>query len=95
VTHALAIEHATRAGFAVYDFMAGANRLKASFASHWTEMVWLEVRRPARQSALWSWLLSSGWSSGGQRVTRAAIGLNSWPDRTREPAADHVAADRS
>ena len=36
VTHALAIEQATRAGFAVYDFMAGENRLKASFASHWT-----------------------------------------------------------
>jgi CelD/BcsL family acetyltransferase involved in cellulose biosynthesis len=44
VTHALAIEHAARAGFAVYDFMAGANRLKTSFASHWSEMVWLAVQ---------------------------------------------------
>ena len=52
VTHALAIEQATRAGFATYDFMAGGNRLKASFASHWTEIVWLAVQGP---SAI-SWL---------------------------------------
>ena len=45
VSHALAIEQATRAGFAVYDFLAGENRLKASFASHWSEMVWLAVQR--------------------------------------------------
>ncbi|HEX6111633.1 MAG TPA: GNAT family N-acetyltransferase, partial [Geminicoccaceae bacterium] len=44
VTHALAIEQAMREGFAIYDFMAGDNRLKASFASHWTEMVWLAVQ---------------------------------------------------
>jgi CelD/BcsL family acetyltransferase involved in cellulose biosynthesis len=43
VTHALAIEQATRAGFAAYDFMAGENRLKASFASDWSEMLWLGV----------------------------------------------------
>jgi CelD/BcsL family acetyltransferase involved in cellulose biosynthesis len=52
LSHALAIEQAVRDGFAAYDFMAGENRLKASFASHWNEMVWLAVRRP---SAL-SWL---------------------------------------
>jgi CelD/BcsL family acetyltransferase involved in cellulose biosynthesis len=52
LSHALAIEQALRAGFAVYDFMAGENRLKASFASDREEMVWLSVRRP---SAL-SWL---------------------------------------
>jgi CelD/BcsL family acetyltransferase involved in cellulose biosynthesis len=52
VTHALAIEQATRAGFAVYDFMAGENRLKASFASHWTEMLWLAVQG----SSAVSWL---------------------------------------
>src|SRR5918996_574376 len=51
VSHALAIEQALRDGFAVYDFMAGENRLKASFASDWGEMVWLAVRR---RSAL-SW----------------------------------------
>jgi CelD/BcsL family acetyltransferase involved in cellulose biosynthesis len=95
LTHALAIEHATRAGFAVYDLMAGANRLKASFASHGTEMVWLGVRRPAGRSALWSWLLSKGCRSRGQGATGAAIGLNSLPDRTCGPAADHVAAARS
>ena len=52
VTHALAIEQAARAGFAVYDFMAGENRLKASFASHWTEMVWLAVQAPSAVSWL-------------------------------------------
>ena len=52
ISHALAIEQALRDGFAVYDFMAGQNRLKASFASDWGEMVWLAVRR---RSAL-SWL---------------------------------------
>jgi CelD/BcsL family acetyltransferase involved in cellulose biosynthesis len=52
VAHALAIERATHAGFAVYDFMAGENRLKASFASHWTAMAWLAVQGP---SAI-SWL---------------------------------------
>jgi CelD/BcsL family acetyltransferase involved in cellulose biosynthesis len=46
VSHALAIEHALREGFAIYDFMAGENRLKAGFASHWSDMVWLSVRRP-------------------------------------------------
>jgi CelD/BcsL family acetyltransferase involved in cellulose biosynthesis len=45
VTHALAIERAMREGFAIYDFMAGENRLKASFASHWSEMLWLAVER--------------------------------------------------
>jgi CelD/BcsL family acetyltransferase involved in cellulose biosynthesis len=47
VSHALAIEQAMREGFAIYDFMAGENRLKASFASHWSEMVWLSVQRPS------------------------------------------------
>jgi CelD/BcsL family acetyltransferase involved in cellulose biosynthesis len=52
VTHALAIEQALREGFAVYDFMAGENRLKAGFASHWSDMVWLSVRRPSAASWL-------------------------------------------
>jgi CelD/BcsL family acetyltransferase involved in cellulose biosynthesis len=52
VSHALAIEQATRAGFAVYDFMSGENRLKASFASHWTDMAWLAVQG----SSAVSWL---------------------------------------
>jgi CelD/BcsL family acetyltransferase involved in cellulose biosynthesis len=52
VSHALAIEQATREGFAVYDFMAGENRLKESFASHWSEMVWLSVQRPSAVSWL-------------------------------------------
>ena len=34
-----------REGYVTYDFMAGENRLKASFASHWRDMVWLSVQR--------------------------------------------------
>lgn len=40
VTHALAIRHAFRAGLHVYDFMAGYNRLKASFATRCEPMLW-------------------------------------------------------
>jgi CelD/BcsL family acetyltransferase involved in cellulose biosynthesis len=52
VSHALAIEQAMRDGFAVYDFMAGENRLKASLASHWSDMMWLAVQR----RSMLSWL---------------------------------------
>jgi hypothetical protein len=31
--------------------MAGENRLKASLASHWRDMVWLSVQRPS--AAFW------------------------------------------
>jgi CelD/BcsL family acetyltransferase involved in cellulose biosynthesis len=47
VSHALAIEQALAEGFSVYDFMAGANRLKASFASHSDHMLWIAIRRPS------------------------------------------------
>lgn len=69
LTHALAIEQALRDGFAAYDFMAGENRLKASFASHWDDMVWLAVQRP---SAL-SWLERrlAGFGVGERRVGSA------------------------
>jgi CelD/BcsL family acetyltransferase involved in cellulose biosynthesis len=52
VSHALAIEQALRDGFAVYDFLAGANRLKASFASDWDDMVWLALQRRSARSWL-------------------------------------------
>lgn len=52
VSHALAIEEALRTGVATYDFMAGDNRLKASFASDWDDMVWLAIRRPSPVSWL-------------------------------------------
>jgi CelD/BcsL family acetyltransferase involved in cellulose biosynthesis len=51
VSHALAIEQALRDGFAVYDFMAGENRLKASFASDRDDMVWLALQR--RSARTW------------------------------------------
>jgi CelD/BcsL family acetyltransferase involved in cellulose biosynthesis len=68
LSHALAIEQALRDGFATYDFMAGENRLKASFASHREDMTWLSVRRP---SAL-SWL-ERGLAALGAPARRAAL----------------------
>jgi CelD/BcsL family acetyltransferase involved in cellulose biosynthesis len=46
VTHALAIGHAFRAGMRVYDFMAGHNRLKESFATRCEPMLWQVVHQP-------------------------------------------------
>jgi CelD/BcsL family acetyltransferase involved in cellulose biosynthesis len=46
VTHALAIRQAFRSGARVYDFMAGHNRLKASFATRCEPMLWQTVQQP-------------------------------------------------
>jgi CelD/BcsL family acetyltransferase involved in cellulose biosynthesis len=46
VTHALAIRHAFRSGASIYDFMAGHNRLKASFATRCEPMLWQVVQQP-------------------------------------------------
>lgn len=46
VAHALAIRHAFRAGAQVYDFMAGHNRLKESFATNCQPMLWQVVQHP-------------------------------------------------
>ena len=46
VTHALAIGHAFRSGMRVYDFMAGRNRLKESFATRCEPMLWQAVEQP-------------------------------------------------
>ena len=46
VCHALAIENAAEAGVEVYDFLAGANRLKQSFASETYMMSWATLTRP-------------------------------------------------
>lgn len=46
VTHALAIRHAFRSGASVYDFMAGQNRLKESFATRCEPMLWQVVQQP-------------------------------------------------
>ncbi|HKO08641.1 MAG TPA: GNAT family N-acetyltransferase [Alphaproteobacteria bacterium] len=45
VAHALAIEHNYAAGEKVYDFMAGANRLKQSFATERYMMEWHVFQR--------------------------------------------------
>jgi CelD/BcsL family acetyltransferase involved in cellulose biosynthesis len=46
VTHFLAIRHAFRSGARVYDFMAGRNRLKESFATRCEPMLWQTVQQP-------------------------------------------------
>jgi CelD/BcsL family acetyltransferase involved in cellulose biosynthesis len=46
VTHFLAIRHAFRSGAQVYDFMAGRNRLKESFATRCEPMLWQVVQQP-------------------------------------------------
>ena len=46
VTHALAIGHAFHGGLRVYDFMAGRNRLKESFATRCEPMLWQVVQQP-------------------------------------------------
>jgi CelD/BcsL family acetyltransferase involved in cellulose biosynthesis len=46
VTHALAIQHAFRSGAAVYDLMAGRNRLKESLATRCEPMWWQTFQQP-------------------------------------------------
>jgi CelD/BcsL family acetyltransferase involved in cellulose biosynthesis len=63
VTHALAIEASFRAGAQVYDFMAGRNQLKESFATARTEMVWQTVQQPrlAFRAEHWARRLRDAW----------------------------------
>jgi len=46
VAHALAIRRAFRSGARVYDFMAGRNRLKQSFATRCEPMLWQVFQQP-------------------------------------------------
>src|SRR5579872_5140439 len=46
VSHALAIAHNASAGATVYDFLAGENQLKTSFATDRYELTWQIVRQP-------------------------------------------------
>jgi CelD/BcsL family acetyltransferase involved in cellulose biosynthesis len=73
VSHALAIEQALAEGFAIYDFMAGANRLKTSFASHSDHMLWIAIRRPSLRTRVARRL-------GARRVTLLA------PEQLADPA---------
>jgi len=46
VAHAMAIGEAYRSGAYVYDFMAGRNRLKESFATRCEPMLWHVIQQP-------------------------------------------------
>lgn len=64
--HALAIEHAARAGYAVYDLLAGDRRYKHSLATGSVKLSWLRIQRPRVRFAIEDWL---------RRCKRAALGL--------------------
>jgi CelD/BcsL family acetyltransferase involved in cellulose biosynthesis len=72
VTHALAIRHAFRSGAAVYDFMAGHNRLKESFATCCEPMVWqvIQQNRLAFRLEDLARRLKQALSSAGPRAER-------------------------
>jgi CelD/BcsL family acetyltransferase involved in cellulose biosynthesis len=52
VCHALAIDHAARAGHRWYDFLAGQSRYKQSLATDARELVWLRLQKPRLRFAL-------------------------------------------
>ncbi len=52
VSHVLAIEHNFRLGVGIYDFLAGTNRLKSSFATGHRDMHWTTVQLPRMRFAL-------------------------------------------
>jgi CelD/BcsL family acetyltransferase involved in cellulose biosynthesis len=65
VTHALAIRHAFQSGAGIYDFMAGRNRLKESFATRCEPMLWQVFQQPR---------LAFRLEHLGRRFKRAIIG---------------------
>jgi CelD/BcsL family acetyltransferase involved in cellulose biosynthesis len=65
VCHALAIRDAFRRGVKIYDFMAGRNRLKQSFATRCDPMWWQVVRQPRLRFRLEDW---------GRRAKEAVVG---------------------
>jgi CelD/BcsL family acetyltransferase involved in cellulose biosynthesis len=75
VTHALAVQHAFRTGAHVYDFMAGRNRLKESFATRCEPMLWQVVQQPRlvfRIEDLGRQLKSVLWPAGQRDRKRSA-----------------------
>lgn len=52
VCHALAIEHAARAGHRWYDFLAGQSRYKQSLATDARALVWARIQKPRLRFAL-------------------------------------------
>ena len=66
VSHALAIRHAYRSGARIYDFMAGRNRLKESFATRCEPMLWQVAQQPSL--ALHVGRLAGGLSRIGRKI---------------------------
>jgi len=52
VCHALAVEHAARAGHRWYDFLAGQSRYKQSLATDARALVWVRIQKPRLRFAL-------------------------------------------
>jgi CelD/BcsL family acetyltransferase involved in cellulose biosynthesis len=66
VSHALAIREAYRSGAEVYDFLAGRNRLKESYATRCDNMLWQIVQQPR---------LSFRLEHHGRRLKEAMLSL--------------------
>jgi CelD/BcsL family acetyltransferase involved in cellulose biosynthesis len=52
VCHALAVDHAARAGLRWYDFLAGGSRYKQSLATDARQLVWFRIQKPRLRFAL-------------------------------------------
>ncbi|HEX3757536.1 MAG TPA: GNAT family N-acetyltransferase [Kofleriaceae bacterium] len=52
VCHALAVDHAARAGHRWYDFLAGQSRYKQSLATDARALVWARIQKPRLRFAL-------------------------------------------
>jgi hypothetical protein len=84
VTHALAIRQAFRSGAHVYDFMAGRNRLKQSFATSCESMLWQVFQQPR---------LALRLERLAQRVKQGLAARNPLSARpSRDRAGDHSSA---
>lgn len=89
VTHALAVRHAFQTGARVYDFMAGHNRLKESFATRCEPMLWQVVQQPRfvfRMEDLARRLKGNLWP-GGQSDPNSCATRKSLPGEERNDTA--------
>ncbi len=80
--HAVAIEHAARAGCAIYDLLGGGE-YKERLATGTSQLVWLRVQRPLARFALEDYIVAARRRSSA-RIASAlgARNLLPWPGRT-------------
>jgi hypothetical protein len=54
--HAAAVEHAARAGHAVYDLLGGVARYKQCLATDHVQLAWIRLQRPRTRFVVEDWL---------------------------------------